>query len=615
MLQRKLGLLSVFSVASGAMISSGLFVLPGLAFAKTGPSVILAYFLAGLLNIPAMFAQAELSTAMPRSGGSYFVVERSLGAFAGTLAGLISWLCIGLKAAFACVGMGALILLINPAAGELAVRLGALATCLVFTALNLVSVKGTGRAQNVLVGLLVASLVFFVLGGAPAVAPRRFALFFAGDWRAFLAVTGMVFVSYGGLTKVVDVSEEVENPRRNIPLGMFLAFGVVNVLYVAVVFVTVGVLEPARLAGSLAPLAEGAAASTGATGAAVVALGAFLAYATTANAGILAASRSPLAMSRDGLAPGFLARTHARFGTPVPAILITSVFMALVIAFLSVEELAKTASTMFLISFALLNAAVVVMRRAGMQGYQPSFRMPLCPWLPLAGIAVYAFIIFDMGTTPLLLTAAFLGTGSLWYGLYVQRRVHRESAIVYLARAAVSKQFKRSGLEDELIAVALERDNIQPDRFDEIVRGALVLDLPEAATAMQLFERLAAALSRRLNIPSERLLELFIARERESSTEIRPGLAIPHVIIEGHDLFELALVRSLPGVRFSELGPPVRAAFVLAGTSDQRQFHLKALVAIAHIVQEEGFEDRWMNARNAEQLRDIVLLSRRRRTP
>jgi len=128
-------------------------------------------------------------------------------------------------------------------------------------------------------------------------------------------------------------------------------------------------------------------------------------------------------------------------------------------------------------------------------------------------------------------------------------------------------------------------------------------------------ERLAAALSRRLNIPSERLLELFIARERESSTEIRPGLAIPHVIIEGHDLFELALVRSLPGVRFSELGPPVRAAFVLAGTSDQRQFHLKALVAIAHIVQEEGFEDRWMNARNAEQLRDIVLLSRRRRTP
>jgi len=93
-LKRQLGLWDVFSIAVGAMISSGLFVLPGIAFQRIGPSTILAYLLAGLLNIPAMFAQAELSTAMPKSGGSYFTIERSLGAFAGTLAGFISWLCI-----------------------------------------------------------------------------------------------------------------------------------------------------------------------------------------------------------------------------------------------------------------------------------------------------------------------------------------------------------------------------------------------------------------------------------------------------------------------------------------------------------------------------------------
>lgn len=614
-LGRELGLLSVFSVAAGAMISSGLFVLPGIAFARTGPSMILAYFLAGLLNLPAMFAQAELSTAMPKSGGSYFVIERSLGAFAGTLAGLISWLCISLKAAFACVGIGALVLLFSPATSELAMRTTAIAACLVFTAINLVSVKATGRMQNVLVGLLLGVIVFFVLGGLPTIAPRRFVPFFTGDLRAFFAVTGMVFISYGGLTKVVDISEEVKNPQRNLPLGMFLAFGVVNLLYVAVVFVTVGVLDASRLSGNLAPIAESAATAIGPLGAGVVGLGAFLAYATTANAGILAASRSPMAMSRDGLAPGFLARTSGRSGTPVSAILFTNVFMMIVIAFLSVEELAKTASTMFLISFALLNGAVLVMRRARMQGYQPSFKMPLCPWLPLAGIAVYMFLIIDMGKTPLILTAAFLGAAGLWYGLYVQRRVNRESAIVYLARNAISRQFKRSGLEDELIAVAIERDGIQMDRFDGLVRKALVMDLPEATTARHLFEQLSTGLSTRVGIPSERLLELFLARERESSTEIQPGLAIPHVIIEGSDRFDLALVRSIPGVRFSELGPPVHAAFVLAGTPDQRQFHLKALVAIAHVVQEKGFEERWVQARNAEQLRDIVLLSRRKRSP
>ena len=78
----------MFSIAAGAMISSGLFVLPGLAFAKSGPAVILAYAIAGVLIIPAMLAKAELATAMPRAGGTYFFIERSLGPLAGTIAGL-----------------------------------------------------------------------------------------------------------------------------------------------------------------------------------------------------------------------------------------------------------------------------------------------------------------------------------------------------------------------------------------------------------------------------------------------------------------------------------------------------------------------------------------------
>ena len=107
-LKRELGLLTVFSIATGAMISSGLFVLPGLAFAKAGPAVILSYALASALILPVMLSKAELSTAMPRAGGSYFYIERSLGPLAGTVAGLSNWLSIALKGAFALVGLGAL---------------------------------------------------------------------------------------------------------------------------------------------------------------------------------------------------------------------------------------------------------------------------------------------------------------------------------------------------------------------------------------------------------------------------------------------------------------------------------------------------------------------------
>jgi amino acid transporter len=472
MLRKEIGLWGVFGIATGAMISSGLFLLPGIAFARVGPAMIVAYVLAGVLNLPAMFAQVELSTAMPKSGGSYFTIERSLGALAGTLAGLISWLCIALKAAFACVGIGALAMLLFPEAGEWNIKLVAIGACLFFTAINLLTVKGVGRLQGVLVAFLLGILVVYVVGSIGSVSAVRYSPFLTSDWGSLFAVTGMVFISFGGLTKVVDVAEEIKAPQRNLPLGMFLSFAVVNVLYVAVVFVTAGVLDGETLSSSLAPLSLGAKVTMGTVGVVAISFAAFLAYATTGNAGILSASRSPLAMSRDGLLPKAFARTSRRFGTPYTAIAVTALFIVFTIAFLSVEDLAKTASTMFLISFALANVSVIVMRRARLEGYRPSFKMPLCPWLNIAAVAVYAFLIVDMGLIPLLVTGVFLAVAGIWYVTYIHWRVERESAVVYLVKGILSKHIKRTGLEDELVRISLEREEIQADRFDELVRKA-----------------------------------------------------------------------------------------------------------------------------------------------
>ncbi len=83
-LARKLGFWDVFCIAAGAMISSGLFILPGQAFqACGGPAVVLAYALAGLLMIPALLSKCELATAMPRSGGTYFYRELIIGPLPG----------------------------------------------------------------------------------------------------------------------------------------------------------------------------------------------------------------------------------------------------------------------------------------------------------------------------------------------------------------------------------------------------------------------------------------------------------------------------------------------------------------------------------------------------
>jgi APA family basic amino acid/polyamine antiporter len=94
---------------------------------------------------------------------------------------------------------------------------------------------------------------------------------------------------------------------------------------------------------------------------------------------------------------------------------------------------------------------------------------------------------------------------------------------------------------------------------------------------------------------------------------IQPGLAIPHIIVDGRKLFDVVLVRCRKGVVFREGQPPVQTAFILVGSRDERNYHLRALMAIAHIVQEPDFTERWLAAPDVERLRDILLLSGRER--
>ncbi|GAH42271.1 unnamed protein product, partial [marine sediment metagenome] len=242
-LKKELGLAGVFCIAAGAMISSGLFVLPGIAFAKAGPAMILAYLLAGVLVIPAMLSKAELATAMPKAGGSYFYIERSLGALPGTMAGLANWFSLALKSAFALVGIGAFARLIRPETSEIEIKAIAIAFCVFFGVLNLVGIKHVGRIQVVLVVILLGTLGLYIVLAAPAVKHEHFADFMPQGLGSLLSTAALVFVSYGGLTKVASVAEEIKDPGRNIPLGMFLAFGVVQIIYLLVTFVTTGVVE------------------------------------------------------------------------------------------------------------------------------------------------------------------------------------------------------------------------------------------------------------------------------------------------------------------------------------------------------------------------------------
>jgi len=622
-LKKQLGALDVFAVASGAMISSGLFVLPAIAFMKAGPAMILSYLFASLLIIPSVLSQAELATAMPRAGGTYFYVERSLGTIWGLFGGVANWFSLALKSAFAIVGMAVLIEVVLQTAfpvqlNDWHLKSIAAGCCLFFVTLNIVSVKHTSRFQIILVAILLALLAFFVLFGSKSVEAVRFKGFLDHGWLKVLATTGLVFVSFGGLTKVASIGEEVKNPGKNLPMGMILAWLVVTGFYIGVIIVTVGVLDGAEFKnmyeqGRLMPISLAASKFMGSPGFALLSLAAIAAFVTTANGGILAASRSPLAMSRDQLLPPLLSHVNERFKTPHLSIALTGGFMIAAIAFLDIESLVKTASTLMIILFILVNTSVIIMRESRIQSYRPKFKSPLYPYIHIFAIIAYGALIIDMGRVPLLITGAFIAVSAAWFMFYVRRHVSRASAVMHVVERVTDHELKTVTLENELRDILLQRDEIIEDRFDELIRECEILDIQGKMHSEGVFRQVSKILEPRLDISEYVLFEKFLHREAEGGTVVQPGFAIPHIVVEGENRFDILLVRARDGIEFPDTPDPVKIMFVMAGSRDERNYHLRALMAIAQIAQEKDFEKRWFAARDKAAIRNLLLLSARKR--
>ncbi|MDF3130972.1 APC family permease [Kiritimatiellaeota bacterium B1221] len=452
-LEKRLRLRDVYALATGAMFSSGFFLLPGLAAAETGPSVILAYLVSGLIVLPTMFSMAELATALPRSGGTYFMIDRSLGPLFGTIGGIGAWLALSLKSAFALIGMGAYLALLV----EVNILWVAAGLTLLLGLLNLWGTNETVLLQKILIAALVLIMVFYTVQGLlhifslnlSEVIQQQFTPFFHKGSYGFFATVGMVFVSYAGLTKVASIAGEVENPGRNIPLGMMLALGSSVLLYVLGVGIMVAVLDPETLRKDLTPVATaGEIFIPGLWGKMLVVTAAVAAFASTGNAGIMAASRYPMAMARDKLlSPAF--SSVGKTGVPHWSVIATVGLMLMFLFGFNVGEVAKLASAFQLLLFGLLNLAVIVMRESQMEEYHPAFSAPLYPWLQIMGMIFSVILIFEMGLLPFLFTLAICFAAAAWFKVYAKKRVNRKGAIFHV-HAELGK------LKDENLAQEIE---------------------------------------------------------------------------------------------------------------------------------------------------------------
>lgn len=628
-LKKKLGAFDVFAIATGAMFSSGLFLLPGLAAGETGPSVFLAYLVSGLFVLPTMLSKAELATAFPRAGGTYYIIDRTLGPLMGSIGGFGSWLSLVFKSAFALIGMGAYISIFF----EVPITPVAIILTVAFGALNIFGAKETSKLQNILVVTLISIMAFYLVQGFSYlfsldfldIHRKQFTPFFTNGIQGFFATVGMVFVSYAGLTKVVSVAEEVENPDRNIPRGMFLSIFTAITVYVAGVYIMTAVLDPAAFREDLTPVATAGEIFLswlpGDIGLILVVIAAIAAFASTGNAGIMSASRFPLAMARDKLVHPKLAQI-GKFDTPTISIIATTGMMVFLLLVFNVKEVAKLASAFKLLLFGLLNLAVIVMRESKIKEYDPGYIAPFYPWMQMAGILISGLLILEMGILSIMFTLAIMLLSVAWYYYYAYNQIDRQGAIYHVHERL--GQFKDRGLEREMRRIMQEKGLREEDPYELVVSKAAVLDIEEPNVSYEnIVKKACNNLAKKVNVEAEELFQEFDKMSGFGVIPIGEGAALNHSRLDIKTEPELFIIRVKDGLsvenkHFKSLDNDkeqaenkLYAIFFLVSSEENATQHLRFLAHIADMIDQDDFLQRWIKAENESEIREILLRNER----
>jgi amino acid transporter len=463
------------------------------------------------------------------------------------------------------------------------------------------------------IGLL-SLLIIYIVAGFFFIQPSNFDDFVPYGFSSIFSTAGLIFVSFGGFTKVCSVAEECKNPGRNIPLGMFFSWIVISLIYLLVIFVTIGLVDPNQLSTSLTPISLGANSIPifFGIGSMVMAIAAILAFITTANAGILAASRDPMAMAKDQLIPHKFANLSKK-GTPKFSILFTSGFMIFVILFLDLESLVKTASLLKILLFLFVMLSLIIMRESKIRHYRPKFRSPFYPWVQLVGIGGLIFLIFEMGLIPIILVGIFILFGFCWYWFFARDKIWREYSLLHIVERITGEKKTGYLVDEELREILIDRDDVTEKRFEDILKECEIIDVFKYERPDKFAWLIANKLADRLEINKNELYNLLKNRKKDSNIMIHPGIAIFSHIIKGRDKFEIILVRSKKGIILSDNSDAVHAFFVVVSTPEQQSFYMHSLMWIVQISEETDFEEEWINAKDINELRNIILSSWKKR--
>ena len=438
-----MSLLDATLIGVGAMIGAGIFVLIGIAAGVAGPGLILTFILNAVIALLTAMSYAELGSCYHDAGGGYLWVKEGLPKWNGFLSGWMSWFAHAVACSLYALGFGAYF---EHVLGEFAIvmphwgflspqKILAAGTAILFAYVNFKGASETGKIGNLVTITKIIILLIFIGFGIELIARK-------GDWQATFSpflpngfsgvfkAMGLTFIAFQGFEVIAQSSEEIKNPRKNIPRAVFLSLIIVVPIYILVAITAIGTVKPdgmtpwAYLAEKKEIALVDVARNFFKGGGIMLLIGGLISTISALNATIFSSSRVAFAMGRDRNFPTFFSKVHPRNFTPHWSIMVSLVIIILMAVSLPIEDVASAADIMFLLLFLQVNLAMINLRKKR-KDLDRGFTTPLFPYLSIAGILLLLFLaiyMFKYSILAWIVTLIWSSMGLLVYRFYASKR-------------------------------------------------------------------------------------------------------------------------------------------------------------------------------------------------
>ena len=465
-LRRVLGPIQLTSLGIGCIIGAGIFVTTGAIASQTaGPALMLSYVVAGTVCIFAALCYAEFASMVPVAGSAYTYSYATLGELFAWIIGWDLVLEYSVGAATVANGwsgyfqsvlstfgihipeqIGGPVIVYDPSVGHVVgtasyINLPALLIVALVTVVLVIGIKESASFNAAMVMVKLAAVLFVIGVGVFYVDPANwhpFAPFGYAGLSAFghvlvgqsdaggrpvgmLAGAALAFFAYIGFDSVSTHAEEARRPNRDVPIGIVASLVICTILYIAVVGVLTGMVRYDQLDIN-APVATAFKQVGLGWAQFIIALAGVAGITSVLLVMMLSQPRVLLAMARDGLLPpSFFGAVHERFRTPWKSTILTGCFVGLMAAFLPINVLINLVNMGTLLAFAMVCAAVLIMRRLHPEAARP-FRAPLVPLVPILGVLSCLMLMFSLPSENWLRLIIWMAIGLVIYFTYGRYR-------------------------------------------------------------------------------------------------------------------------------------------------------------------------------------------------